>query len=121
MIATVNEQLTQLGIPYAYMEWTQGVNFPYCVGECIEFPTENEHGCTESTFILTVVGRNDYAELYAIRDIVLRAFPPVGKAIQNPDGSVVVIHYSDSLPIPSEDTTIKRLQINLDVFKFEEY
>lgn len=118
ILSFMNTELSEIGIPYEFLEWTQPVSYPYFVGEYSEFEPTVESGECEKTFILTGFyrGNNARYELEKMRAKVETAFPALdGKIATLDSGSVVAIFYGNSFYIPTGEAELYKIQINLSI------
>lgn len=114
----MNKALDDAGVPYEFMEWTQGVTYPYFVGEYSEFEPDNESGEEDKSFILTGFyrGNNARYELEKMRAKIEATFPAIGGKVAALDsGSVVAIFYGNSSYIPTGEEELYKIQINLSI------
>lgn len=114
----INNALDDAGVPYEFMEWTQGVTYPYFVGEYSEFEPDNESGEEDKSFILTGFYRGDNAryELEKMRAKIEATFPAIGGKVAALDsGSVVAVFYGNSSYIPTGEEELYKIQINLSI------
>lgn len=114
----INNALDDTGVPYEFMEWTQGVTYPYFVGEYSEFEPDNESGEEDKSFILTGFYRGDNAryELEKMRAKIEATFPAIGGKVAALDsGSVVAVFYGNSSYIPTGEEELYKIQINLSI------
>ena len=112
----INSCLGELGISYEFMEWTSTpIPETYWVSEYTETESMNEDGSEESTFILTGTTKKKYFELESVKQKLKEAFPVYGKKAILESGSGIVIMYSDSYPVPSNQEGVRRLQVNLKI------
>ena len=118
VLGFINKALEDAGVPYEFLEWTQGVTYPYFVGEYSEFEPDNESGEEDKSFILTGFYRGDNAryELEKIRAKIEATFPAVGGKVAALDsGSVVAVFYGNSSYIPTGEEELYKIQINLSI------
>lgn len=112
----IKNAMDLLNINYEFGEWNSEVVYPYFVGEYQEVPNLNEDGMKESTFILNGFSRGSWLELEQAKEIIENHFDRVlGKLFTADNKSVVAIFYSDSQIIPTGDSELKRIQINLQI------
>lgn len=110
----ISEKLEKLKIPYAFEEWTANeVPDPYFVGEYneVESTEREENGYQETTFILTGTGRK-WLGLEQAKEIIENN---ITETAILPNGNGIVVFYSNSFPVPTGDTELKRIQINLTI------
>lgn len=118
VLGFINKALEDAGVPYEFLEWTQGVTYPYFVGEYSEFEPDNESGEEDKSFILTGFyrGNNARYELEKIRAKIEATFPAVGGKVAALDsGSVVAVFYGNSSYIPTGEEELYKIQINLSI------
>ncbi len=111
----IKQQMDILHIPYAFMEWTAKIKYPYWVGEFSETPPETEDGCEESTFILTGTSRGSWLELMKAKEKIKRHFPTIGGLRAKTGSGAIAVFFSSSLPVPTGEADLKRLQVTLDI------
>lgn len=113
VLQTLNYELTKLGIHYEFMRMTtEPLKYPYWVGEYTEVETFSEDGKEETMIILTGYTRGTFLELEEQKERIKNHFKHGIVADTNTD-VVVVLCYSYGFPIPQEDASLKRYQINL--------
>ena len=105
--------LNKLGINYEFGEWIGEITYPYFVGEYQESPSLNEDGKQEILFILNGFNRGKMFDLFLLRDKIETFFKDHRTILSNGNG--LVISYSNSMPIPTWDGELKRIQINLNI------
>lgn len=118
VLGFINKALEDAGVPYEFLEWTQGVTYPYFVGEYSEFEPDNESGEEDKSFILTGFyrGNNARYELEKMRAKIEVTFPAIGGKVAALDsGSVVAIFYGNSSYIPTGEEELYKIQINLSI------
>lgn len=118
VLGFINKALEDAGVPYEFLEWTQGVTYPYFVGEYSEFEPDNESGEEDKSFILTGFyrGNNARYELEKMRAKIEATFPTIGGKVAALDsGSVVAIFYGNSSYIPTGEEELYKIQINLSI------
>lgn len=112
----LNDELTSLGIPYEFMEWTSSpIPDPYWVGEYVETSSVDEGGQIESDFILTGTTKNKYFDLERVKETIRGYFTECGLTTILPNGWGIAVSYDTSYPIPSVEEGVHRLQITLQV------
>ena len=110
----ISEKLERLKIPYAFEEWTANeVPDPYFVGEYneVESTEREENGYQETTFILTGTGRKCLG-LEQAKEIIENNITETAILL---NGNGIAVFYSNSFPVPTGDTELKRIQINLTI------
>lgn len=110
----ISEKLERLKIPYAFEEWTANeVPDPYFVGEYneVESTEREENGYQETTFILTGTGRK-WLGLEQAKEIIENNITETAILL---NGNGIAVFYSNSFPVPTGDTELKRIQINLTI------
>lgn len=115
VFAVVNDQLQSLGLNYEFGSMTESPpKYPYWVGEYSEPEGITEDGKEEPTFILTGFSRGKHITLEQQKSIIKDHFRH-GVSVIADTGTVVVIFYGGSLPIPLEDGDLKKCQVNLSI------
>jgi hypothetical protein len=115
MLGVLAQELSAIGIPYAFVRWTTRLQYPYFVGEYTETPVTDEDGGKESTVLLTGTTNGDWIDLERARAKIERHFPAIYGLRRPVDDGVVVFYYSNSLPVPTGEAELKRIQINLQI------
>lgn len=117
VLKAVNKAMADIGLNYAYQEWTDDPAYPYFIGEYQEFEPMNEDGMQETSFILTGFTRGNHGELETAREKIEKKFNPItGYRVSTDQGSVVAIFYASTLTnIPTGDAELKKLQVNLTI------
>lgn len=113
VLAYIDNQLTNAGIPYEFIEWKSKAVDTYFVGEYIESPPSEEDGLMESTFILSGFTVKSWLDLEEIREQIEKLFTCNTCILDN--GSGLDVAYAGCQVIPTGDATLKRIQINLSI------
>lgn len=116
----ITDAMESLGLNYSFMRYdvAEGEEAPetYFVGEYQEIEATEETGLQETIFLLTGFSRGSWIALEEAKEKISAYFSSVGgHTVIAEDGSAVAIFYSNSLVVPTEDSELKRLQINLDI------
>ena len=114
-LSFIKEQMNILAIPYEFMQWSSEIKYPYWVGEYSETPTLTEDGYEESTFILTGTTRGTWSDLEEDKKKIKKHFPSVGGLRSTTDSGSIAVFFSGSLPVPTGEADLKRIQINLTI------
>lgn len=113
VLEVINNAMAEIGIEYSLIEQKE-IKYPYFTGEYQETPQENEDGLQDTTFILNGFSRTTWGELESAKAKIKKKFHPIdGLIVTTPSGNVVAIFYEQSLVIPTGDSELKRMQINL--------
>ena len=115
VLGIIKDELHSIGVPYEYMRWTSTVNDRYWVGEYSDTPTYNEDGSEEITLLLTGTTSQSWAMLHQDQSKIKDHFPNIYGLRKSTNDGVVVIFYDNSLPVPTGEADLKRLQINLQI------
>ena len=116
MLKAVESGMEALGLNYAFIQWEDEIVYPYFVGEYQESPPMSEDGLQEATFILKGWTRGKWLDLEAAKEKIENYFNKIsGKTVIAEDGSAVAIFYENSIPVPTGDAELKRIDINLMV------
>lgn len=116
VLSFVDTELSKIGVPYEFLEWTQPVSYPYFVGEYNETEPTNESGELDKMFILTGFcrGKDARLRLEENRQKIEDAFLEGMTATLN-SGSVVAVFYGNSFYIPTGEAELFKIQINLSI------
>lgn len=114
-LAFLNEELTGLGIPYEFMEWTSDIPDPYWVGEYTEVSSVDEGGQIDSDFILMGTTKKKYLDLETVKEAVRKHFPDYGLTKILSNGWGIAVMFESAFPVPSVEEGVHRLQITLKV------
>ena len=113
------QEIQGLHIPYEFMRWTGGMEYPYFTGEYSEVATLTEDGHKEYTVMVNGFTRGSWLELEQAREAIERHFPTAGGFRAQSDDGSVAIYYSNSFPVPTDEAELKRIQITLDVHEWK--
>lgn len=112
----VSDLLTDtIGIPYAFGEWSKKPpDDRYWVGSTIEppSPTREESGRQDVTIILRGYARGGYLTLMQDKENIERH---ISHTAILPDGTGIAIFYAGGEIVPTADSDIKSMKINLDL------
>lgn len=113
----IANELKKNKLSYSYIEWTATeVPDPYFVGEYAETEPTSEDGMCESTFIITGFSRSTWLSLEQAKERIKKLFPPViGKTVIHSNGTGAAVFYAYSFPVPVDDISLKKIQINLTI------
>lgn len=116
----ISDAMKSLGLNYSFMTYKVGAGqkLPemYFTGEYQESPPLSEDGEQETSFILNGFTRGTLLSLEEAKKKIKSYFPKVsGKTVITDSGSAVVVFYSNSFTVPTEDAELKRIQINLTI------
>lgn len=113
-LGLITTKLHSLNINYEFGSWTKAPSYPYFVGEYNELESTTEDGLQESNFILTGFSRGTWLELEQAKETIENFIKEWDVTIGQ-TGNAIVITYSSSMVIPTEDAELKKIQINLNV------
>lgn len=114
-LSYVGDLLQSLSIPYRFMEWkSKPPDDYYFVGEYNEVPTltREENGHSETTFILRGFTRGDWELLEQAREKIERN---AAKTAILPDGTGMAVSYDTATVVPTGDSELKSMKINLTI------
>lgn len=114
----IKSEMDELNIPYDFIEWNKKLTFPYFVGEISEIPTLDEDGQSQYQFILTGTDKETINNMLSVNEKLKTKYKYGYKTLLD-NGSGVVVIYENMLPIPSQDETIRRIQINIRIKQWE--
>lgn len=112
ILAYLNRAFSDIGINYSFMRKNGKVSYPYFVGDYVESPEATESGEMRVTFNLNGWTKGSWMELEIIKQKLANKFRHFTGML---DGYGVLIMYSNSTPIPVEDSELKRMQIVFEV------
>jgi len=107
--------LLEMGIPYNFMYWQEKPpDDYYFVGEYIELPsmTKEENGRQDTTFILRGFTSKSWLYLEQAKEKIEKNCSRV--AILK-DGTGIAISYNSAVVVPTGDSELKSIKINLDI------
>ena len=112
----IADAMREMGIAYGFMEYAGELVYPYFVGEYTEQAPTTEDGLQITNFMLTGFSRGSWLALEEAREQIAQYFGMVsGKTVIAENGSGVAVFYDNALVVPTEDATLKRIQINLHI------
>lgn len=113
-LAYIDGLMQEVGIPYAFMEWTEEVPETYFVGSYLENPsrTLEEDGHQETTFILRGWTGGSWMNLETYKEKIEKNM--MKTAILD-DGTGVAIFYESAIPVPTYKEGWKSIKINLKI------
>lgn len=116
VLSFIDTELSKIGVPYEFLEWTQPVSYPYFVGEYNETEPTNESGELDKMFILTGFcrGKDARLRLEENRQKIEDAFLEGMTATLN-SGSVLAVFYGNAFYIPTGEAELFKTQINLSI------
>lgn len=117
-LKSIKNAMSALNLNYGFITYdTKPIVYPYFVGEYTETEGFTEDGLQEATFMLTGFSRGSGAwlTLENAKQSIENYFTREGKTFTAADGSIAVIMYGYSFPVPKEDAELKSIQINLTI------
>ena len=112
----IADAMREMGLAYGFMEYAGELVYPYFVGEYTEQAPTTEDGLQVTNFMLTGFSRGSWLALEEAREQIAQYFGMVsGKTVIADNGSGVAVFYDNALVVPTEDATLKRIQINLHI------
>jgi hypothetical protein len=112
----IADAMREMGLAYDFMEYKGEFVYPYFVGEYTEQAPTTEDGLQITNFMLTGFSHESWAALEDAREQIAQYFGMVsGKTVIADNGSGVAVFYENALVVPTEDATLKRIQINLHI------
>lgn len=112
----IADAMREMGLAYGFMEYSGDLVYPYFVGEYTEQAPTTEDGLQITNFLLTGFSRGSWLALEEAREQIAQYFGMVsGKTVISDNGSGVAVFYENALVVPTEDATLKRIQINLHI------
>lgn len=111
----INNLLTELNIPYEFMEWTSDIPETFWIGEYQEIESLNEDGMEECSFILTGNTKGTFLNLEKVKEQLKDLLGCDGITDIMESGSAIAIMYDNSSTVPSVEFGVHRLQIMLRI------
>lgn len=112
----IADAMREMGLAYGFMEYAGELVYPYFVGEYTEQAPTTEDGLQVTNFMLTGFSRGSWLALEEAREQIAQYFGMVsGKTVISDNGSGVAVFYDNALVVPTEEATLKRIQINLHI------
>lgn len=112
----IADAMREMGLSYGFVEYAGELVYPYFVGEYTEQAPTTEDGLQITDFLLTGFSRGSWLALEEAREQIAQYFGMVsGKTVISDNGSGVAVFYDNALVVPTEDATLKRIQINLHI------
>lgn len=113
-LSYIDSLMQEVGIPYAFMEWTEEVPKTYFVGSYLENPsnTLEENGRQDTTFILRGWTNGSWMNLETYKEKIEKNL--MKTAILD-DGTGVAIFYESAIPVPTYAEGWKSIKINLKI------
>lgn len=120
-LGVIAKHMENMGLKYMLSEYKvkpseEGLPDTYFVGEYQEIEPMNEDGMDETAFILTGFSRAGINALEDAKEKIEACFPRTeGKVVKTGNGSVVAVFYANCFHLPTGNTEIKKMQINLTI------
>ena len=114
-LAYIADLMQSMGIPYDFMRWnTEPPDDYYFVGEYIEepSPTKQESGKQDTTFILRGFTRGSWLLLEQAKAKIEKN---CAKTAILSDGSGIAVFYDSATVVPTGDSELKSVKINLTI------
>ena len=112
ILKIISDDMTALGLNYAFLRWTSDVIYPYFIGEYTEEPNITEDNLQDTAFLITGTTRGSFIDLETAKANIEKLYRD-GKRVITASGNGVVIFYESSLTVPTDDAELKKIQINL--------
>lgn len=110
----VSDLMEDIGIPYAFGEWKEKPPDRYWVGNYIEpeMLTREEDGRQDITFILRGYARGEWMLLEQDKAKIEKH---ASKTAILPDGTGIAVSYAGADVVPTAESDIVSMKINLDI------
>lgn len=108
----MDKQLSSI-INYELGMWSGPLKFPFWIGEYQETNYLYEQEYHEYSFTMMGTTKGTWAQLEADRDKIVNLLSNHGGLVKQ--GHSIAIFYDGAMMIPSQDETIKRMQINFTI------
>lgn len=115
VLKAIKAEMNELNIPYEFDNWESKEKLPFFVGEISEQVNPNEDGKRTFDFTLTGEDVGSYVRLFDYAEKIKSRYNN-GKTIENG----IKVMYENMFPVPVEDESIKRIQINITIILWEE-
>ena len=112
ILKIISDDMTALGLNYAFLRWTSDVIYPYFIGEYTEEPNITEDNLQDTAFLITGTTRGSFIDLETAKANIEKLYHD-GKRGITASGNGVVIFYESALTVPTDDAELKKIQINL--------
>lgn len=113
VLEVINAQMQAIGVQYYDMTNTSAkVTYPYATGEFTQSGFDYETMQNQGDLLLDLWTRNERLELVGLCDKLQKHF---SNFMTEKKGVIVHIEYAGSTPLRTNDNTLKRLQVNLNV------
>ena len=110
----VSDLMESISIPYAFGEWKEKPPDRYWVGSYIEAETltRDEDGRQDITFILRGYARGEWMKLEQDKAKIEKH---ASKTAILPDGTGIAVSYAGGDVVPTADSEIVSMKINLEI------
>ena len=116
ILGIIKDEMNIIDVPYGFMRWASStVPKRYWIGEYTESPPLTEDGYKEFTLMLTGTTQGSWALLSQDRATIEGHFPSIEGLRITTDHGAVAIFYENSIPVPTGDANLKRIQVNLRI------
>ena len=117
ILKVIAEEMAKIGVDYYDMINTSGtVTYPYITGEFTQSEYDFEDGHNRGDLLMDAWNRGSRLDLVKINDKIKDHFRDFRTT---KDGMTIHISYMGAVPIRTNDDSLKRLQINLDIHWWE--
>ena len=110
----VSDLMASIGIPYAFGEWKEKPPDRYWTGSYIEPEslTRDEDGRQDTTFILRGYARGNWMILHQDKEKIEKH---ASQTAILPDGTGIAVSYAGGDVVPTADSEIVSVKINLEI------
>ena len=113
VLKVIAQEMQKIGVQYYDMTNTSGkITYPYVTGEFTQSEYEFEDGSNRGDLLMDAWNRGQRLDLVKLNDKIKAHFKDFRKIV---DGVAIHISYMGAVPIRTNDDSLKRLQINLDI------
>lgn len=117
VLKAIYEETQAVGVQYYDMTNTSPkVTYPYVTGELTQSLYDFEDGSNNGDLLLEAWTRGERFELVSLNEKIKQHFKDL---IKEKDGKVIHFSYVGAIPQRTNDNTLKKLQINLDITWWE--
>ena len=116
ILGIIKDETKTIDVPYAFMRWASNTApNRHWIGEYTESPTLTEDGAEEYELLLTGTTKGTWSLLMQDSEKIESHFPRIEGLRKTTEKGAVAIFYENSLPVPTGEADLKRIQVNLRI------
>lgn len=113
VLKVINEEMNAIGVQYYDMTNTSPkITYPYVTGEFTQNDYNFEDGRNSGDLLLEAWTRGERLELIRLNENIKQHFKDFRKV---EDGTAICVSYVGAIPVRTNDNSLKKLQINLEI------